>query len=135
MRPMVNITDPLRCACANRQWANYDSKAVTGFVGLKNQGATCYMNSLLQTLFHTHEFRRAVYNMPLPPSEEVGTKSVALALQRIFFRLQNNPSSVGTKDLTKAFGWDAYDAFTQHDVQVRSCSGASIEPGVGAAIC
>jgi ubiquitin carboxyl-terminal hydrolase 7 len=30
---------------------------------LKNQGATCYMNSLLQTLFHTHEFRRAVYNM------------------------------------------------------------------------
>ena len=45
---------------------------MTGFVGLKNQGATCYMNSLLQTLFHTHEFRRAVYNMPLPPAEEVG---------------------------------------------------------------
>ena len=48
---------------------------MTGFVGLKNQGATCYMNSLLQTLFHTHEFRRAVYNMPLPPAEEVGVQS------------------------------------------------------------
>ena len=51
---------------------------------------------------------------------QVGTKSVALALQRIFYRLQNHSNSVGTKDLTKAFGWDAYDAFTQHDVQVFS---------------
>ena len=28
----------------------WDSKKHTGFVGLKNQGATCYMNSLLQVL-------------------------------------------------------------------------------------
>ena len=38
-------------------WA-YDSKKETGFVGLKNQGATCYMNSLLQTLYHIPYFRR-----------------------------------------------------------------------------
>ena len=28
-------------------------------VGLYNQGATCYLNSLLQTLYYTAEFRKA----------------------------------------------------------------------------
>jgi Ubiquitin carboxyl-terminal hydrolase len=37
---------------------SYDSKAETGCVGLKNQGATCYMNSLLQYLFHLCYFRK-----------------------------------------------------------------------------
>lgn len=37
---------------------SWDSKKHTGYVGLKNQGATCYMNSLLQTLFFTNQLRR-----------------------------------------------------------------------------
>lgn len=28
-------------------------------VGLKNQGATCYLNSLLQSLYFTNLFRKA----------------------------------------------------------------------------
>jgi hypothetical protein len=36
----------------------YDSRKETGYVGLKNQGATCYMNSLLQYLYHLPYFRK-----------------------------------------------------------------------------
>lgn len=32
-------------------------------------------------------------------------------------QLQFGETSVSTKDLTKSFGWDSYDAFMQHDVQ------------------
>lgn len=36
---------------------NLDARKATGFVGLKNQGATCYMNSLLQYLYNLPCFR------------------------------------------------------------------------------
>jgi ubiquitin carboxyl-terminal hydrolase 47 len=45
------------------RWSNSDAPIITKqrFVGLSNQGATCYMNSLLQTLYMTPEFRAALY--------------------------------------------------------------------------
>merc|ERR1719322_1554925 len=42
----------------------WDSKKHTGYVGLKNQGATCYLNSMLQVLYFTNALRKAVYKMP-----------------------------------------------------------------------
>lgn len=84
-------------------------------IGLKNQGATCYMNSLLQTLYFTNQLRRAVYKMPTESDDS--SKSVALALQRVFHELQYSDRPVGTKKLTKSFGWETLDSFMQHDVQ------------------
>ncbi|XP_055383712.1 ubiquitin carboxyl-terminal hydrolase 7-like [Condylostylus longicornis] len=86
-----------------------------GFVGLTNQGATCYMNSLLQTIFFTNELRRAIYCMPTEADD--AKKSVAFALQRLFYDLQFSDKSVETKLLTSSFGWNTMDSFTQHDVQ------------------
>ncbi|KAJ3378421.1 hypothetical protein HDU84_007571 [Entophlyctis sp. JEL0112] len=96
-------------------FVNYDSKKVTGFVGLKNQGATCYMNSLLQSLYFVNYFRAATFNIPTENDEP--TKSIPLALQRVFYQLQFSDQSVGTTELTKSFGWDTIDSFMQHDVQ------------------
>ncbi|KAE9589796.1 putative ubiquitinyl hydrolase 1 [Lupinus albus] len=100
---------------ANDYWS-HDSKKETGYVGLKNQGATCYMNSLLQTLYHIPYFRKAVYHMPTTEND-MPSGSIPLALQSLFYKLQYSDSSVATKELTKSFGWDTYDSFTQHDVQ------------------
>lgn len=95
---------------------NFDTRKETGAVGLKNQGATCYMNSLLQYLYHLPFFRTAVYHMPTMENDEA-SKSLPLALQSLFYKLQYSKTHVSTKDLTKSFGWGTYDAFMQHDVQ------------------
>jgi ubiquitin C-terminal hydrolase len=97
----------------------WDSRKNTGYVGFKNQGATCYMNSLLQTLYMLGSFRRAVYSMPLPDPEDenVGGSRMSYALQKVFYELQYSDSTVKTKKLTESFGWDNTEAFTQHDVQ------------------
>uniref|UniRef100_A0A8R1EUT7 Ubiquitin carboxyl-terminal hydrolase n=1 Tax=Caenorhabditis japonica TaxID=281687 RepID=A0A8R1EUT7_CAEJA len=116
---VVNDTIKLRCrftadvpSGANYMW---DSKHHTGCIGLRNQGATCYMNSILQAFYFTTGFRRAVYNM------EVGTEpnesNIVLAMQRVFYELQMSNEAVETNSLTRAFGWDKLDAFNQHDVQ------------------
>jgi ubiquitin carboxyl-terminal hydrolase 7 len=94
---------------------NYDSKAVTGYVGLLNQGATCYMNSFVQSIFLTNHFRAAVYKIP---TEDVSpTASIPLALQRIFYKLQTGSTPPSTIEMTKSFGWDSAESFMQHDVQ------------------
>ncbi|AET40403.1 ubiquitin-specific protease UBP15 Ecym_5671 [Eremothecium cymbalariae DBVPG len=96
-------------------FVNYDSKKVTGFVGLKNQGATCYLNSLLQSYYFTKYFRKLVYH--IPTDGETPSNSVPLALQRAFYKLQRSSEPLDTFELTRSFGWDTGDAFTQHDVQ------------------
>ena len=93
----------------------WDSKLHSGFVGLRNQGATCYMNSMLQSLFFTNILRRAVYQMPTQGQDT--NLSVALALQRLFYELQHSDKAVSTKKLTRAFGWKTLDILMQHDVQ------------------
>lgn len=72
------------------------------------------MNSLLQSLFFTNAYRKAVYQIP---TENDSPDSVPLALQRVFYLLQTSELPVSTTDLTRSFGWTSLDSFLQHDVQ------------------
>ncbi|KAF6007681.1 hypothetical protein HII13_004352 [Brettanomyces bruxellensis] len=106
---------------------DYDSKKSTGYVGINNQGATCYLNSLLQSYYFTKKFRKKVYQIPTQDEIKFNLdsfreyleqpKSVSLALQRIFYNLQTSDKPIDTMELTDSFGWTSADAFTQHDVQ------------------
>ncbi|KAK5144249.1 hypothetical protein LTR04_001636, partial [Oleoguttula sp. CCFEE 6159] len=100
-------------------FVNYDSRKETGMVGLKNQGATCYLNSLLQSLYFTNAFRKAVYQIPTEGESEP-RKNSAYALQRLFYRLQTDPYAVSTQELTISFGWENRQVFEQQDVQELS---------------
>ncbi|XP_063698323.1 ubiquitin carboxyl-terminal hydrolase 47-like [Culicoides brevitarsis] len=86
------------------------------FVGLVNQAMTCYLNSLLQALFMTPEFRNALYNWEFDGTGE--SKSIPFQLQKLFLNLQTSTkSAVETTDLTRSFGWDSTEAWQQHDIQ------------------
>eukprot|EP00053_Salpingoeca_punica_P020778 m.212329 g.212329 ORF g.212329 m.212329 type:complete len:1131 (-) comp20082_c0_seq1:1073-4465(-) len=92
------------------------TKSSTGFVGLCNQGATCYLNSLLQSLFMTPEFRRAIYTWQRPADTK--TCRISTELQRLFLLLETSADrAVETTAVTQSFGWDQSDSFEQHDVQ------------------
>ncbi|PKY24462.1 cysteine proteinase [Rhizophagus irregularis] len=95
-------------------WHDYNSNMRKGYVGLNNQGATSYINSLLQSLYFTTYFRKAVYQ--IPTENDIPNKSVPLALQRVFYNLQTSDIPIETIELTKSFGWNSFDSFTHHDV-------------------
>ncbi|KAJ3444570.1 ubiquitin carboxyl-terminal hydrolase [Anaeramoeba flamelloides] len=57
-------------------------KSKVDYIGLVNLGATCYMNSLLQQLFHTPEFR----------------KSLLMIEEKLIDDENNNQQSMGTKN-------------------------------------
>jgi ubiquitin C-terminal hydrolase len=89
----------------------------TGYLGLVNEGMTCYMNSMLQTLNIFGYFKSAVFKIPRNISEEFSTNCVAYSLQKIFFELMTESKPISTLGLVKSFGWGKEQLLIQHDVQ------------------
>ena len=98
---------------------DFKDASATGYRGLRNQGATCYLNSMLQALYLTHSFRRALYSWRHDPNVHPPVAQCPAAqLQRLFARLQlSDRAAVSTTPLTKSFGWNDREVFAQQDVQ------------------
>ena len=79
-----NITD----GCVYLKIARQVDLYQNNYVGLVNQAMTCYLNSLLQTLFMTPEFRNALYRWEFKGSEEEAKKNIPFHLQKLFLQLQ-----------------------------------------------
>ena len=56
------------------------------FVGLINQGCTCYLNSMLQLFFHLSYFRAAVYKMCTGKEDP---SPIPYALQELFSKCRS----------------------------------------------
>ncbi|MCJ8750146.1 hypothetical protein PDJAM_G00259220 [Pangasius djambal] len=94
--------------------------------GIRNQGSTCYLNSLLQTLLHTPEFREELFSLG---PEELGkledkdkpdakVRLIPLELQNLFARLLLlDEQTTTTTALTESFGWTNNEEMAQQDVQ------------------
>uniref|UniRef100_A0A183CS83 USP domain-containing protein n=1 Tax=Globodera pallida TaxID=36090 RepID=A0A183CS83_GLOPA len=80
---------------------------------------TCYLNSLVQTLYMTPEFRNAIYRWKLnETATNEANNNITFQLQKLFLLLQtSDKSSLETKELTASFGWESNEAYEQHDVQ------------------
>ncbi|XP_067119368.1 ubiquitin carboxyl-terminal hydrolase 40-like isoform X1 [Centruroides vittatus] len=101
-------------------------RSVYGLSGIENQGATCYLNTLLQTLLLTPEFRDGIFELEeselgsLNDKQKKGSKIriIPLQLQRLFARLLlSNQEAASTSELTESFGWKHNEEMQQHDVQ------------------
>lgn len=82
----VNIISAVRC---------YESKKTTPYAGMINLGSTCYLNSLLQTLFHIKGFVHEIFKQE--------PKGKTLEMQKLFYQLEKEKNYVDTVSFANAF--------------------------------
>ncbi|CAF3335448.1 unnamed protein product [Rotaria sp. Silwood1] len=105
----------------------------TNLCGLQNQGATCYLNVLIQTLLFTPEFREPLFrltpkdlNLPANYNDQsaISSSGSSLKVRKIIAELQRlfaemlllNQQACSSIRLTDSFGWQSNEAIDHQDV-------------------
>ncbi|XP_056308076.1 NACHT, LRR and PYD domains-containing protein 12-like isoform X3 [Danio aesculapii] len=70
--------------------------------GLINEGMTCYLNAVLQTLYMTDQFRDSVLRLGDKHTPKTQEKNLPKALADVFKRLQHKQSAVSGIEVIKA---------------------------------
>ena len=91
----------------------------TKYIGLQNQGSTCYLNSLIQSLFMTPEFRQNIFSWKYNKLFHGPEKDcIPFQIKKLFYRLQNPIRQIEkTSDLTKSFQWNNNEIYIQQDIE------------------
>ncbi|KAK6089588.1 hypothetical protein P3W45_001470 [Vairimorpha bombi] len=77
---------------------SYDSKSMTGYNGLRNLGATCYINSFMQGLFHINKFKNDIFSCE--------PKNKILFLQKLFYKMENEDKPIDSTEFVVNNVWD-----------------------------
>lgn len=92
---------------------------LNGYVGLLNQRNTCYLNSILQTLFMTLDFRyNILLNQSLIFDISLENSNIDYQLKKLFINLYFRTSNqLKTDALTSTFSWGYKLLHDQQDIQ------------------
>lgn len=82
------------------------------YAGLCNNSSTCYLNAVLQMLYHIPAFRQLIFS--IDTTEEDNGLHIILNLQRLFCQMGSSKKCT-TEPLTQAFQWNEEDLKVQHD--------------------
>lgn len=86
------------------------------YCGLRNEGATCYINTALQSLYFISDFRHIIYHILV--DEEDRNSLFEFSLQFIFYAMQTDSLyEISTCRLINSFGWNQMTTSVQQDIQ------------------
>ncbi|KAK2956624.1 putative serine/threonine protein kinase [Blattamonas nauphoetae] len=86
-------------------------------VGLVNRGMQCYLNVVVQSLFHVPVFRKLILSLPHVPSTPSTHDPLHVGLHRLFQAMLDSLTPVNTSDFTQTIHFPQFVVRQMNDTQ------------------